>query len=208
MESFPSHITTVSHSNEIKIKEKGSIFIGQIFHVENENDAQIILERVRKKYFDATHNCYAYKIIDGKLKYSDDGEPNGTAGKRILNAINHEKLFNVLTIVTRYFGGTKLGIGPLGTAYYNAAIEVINTSAKKNQELFIKGKIRYDFEFSNLVHRLISVHNVRITSNFFDDFPGVELLIPFDSKDSFLQEIHEKSLSSLKVEVTDQYLYL
>ncbi|HOI30772.1 MAG TPA: YigZ family protein [Melioribacteraceae bacterium] len=208
MELLPSHITTVTQSYEIKFKEKGSLFIGQIFHTEDENDAQVILEGVRKKYFDATHNCYAYRITDGSIKYSDDGEPNGTAGKRILNAINHEKLFNVIIIVTRYFGGTKLGIGPLGNAYYDASIEVIKASTKNELGLYVKAKIRYDFEFSNLIHRLISQHNVKITSNFFEDLPGMEFLIPVETKDSFCREIKEKSLSKLKVEITDQYIYL
>lgn len=208
MGSLPSHIITIAQSSEIKIKEKGSLFIGQIFHIEDEDGAHKILEGVRKKYFDATHNCYAYRFTDGSVKYSDDGEPNGTAGKRILNAINHEKLFNVLIIVTRYFGGTKLGIGPLGNAYYDASMEVIKAGTKKDQELFVKGKIRYDFEYSNLVHRLISQHNVRITSNFFEDLPGMEFLIPIESKDSFCSGIRENSLSELKVEITDQYIYL
>ncbi|MCB9247399.1 MAG: YigZ family protein [Ignavibacteriales bacterium] len=68
----------------------------------------------------------------GEEKYSDDGEPNGTAGLRIYNAINHFELNNVLVVVVRYFGGTKLGVGPLGKAYYNCALEVLDSSKKSN----------------------------------------------------------------------------
>ncbi|MDZ7765436.1 MAG: YigZ family protein [Melioribacteraceae bacterium] len=98
------------------------MFIGYAAPCKNDEEAEQILEGKKKQYYDATHNCYAYKILPESIKYLDDGEPSGTAGIRILNAIQHFDLTNLIVISTRYFGGTKLGVGPLGKAYYNSAL--------------------------------------------------------------------------------------
>ncbi|MDQ7817030.1 MAG: YigZ family protein [Melioribacteraceae bacterium] len=208
MKPLPAHITTVSGSIEFRLKEKGSLFIAEVFHVEMEADVHEILIKVRKKYYDSTHNCYAYKFADESFKYSDDGEPSGTAGIRILNAINHENLFNVLVIVTRYFGGTKLGIGPLGKAYYEAAVETLIKIDKKSQQLHTKTTIKYDYEFSNLVHRLISNFSAKIEKTNFDGTPNISCLIPTESIKQFAKELELGSLSKIKVEVSNLNEYI
>ena len=112
-----------------EIEEKKSKFIGSIFYVENEEQIKQFLECTRQANKGANHNCYAYRIIlDGQVveRSSDDGEPSGTAGIQILNHIKGEELYNVLVIVTRYFGGTLLGTGGLSKAYSEATKEVIN----------------------------------------------------------------------------------
>ena len=119
---------SIKNPAESKLKVKNSIFISFLFPVSSETEIEKILKAQKKKYYDASHICYAYKLLSGKSKYSDAGEPSGSAGIRILNAINHFDLTECLIIVVRYFGGTKLGIGPLGKAYYKAAFEVIATS--------------------------------------------------------------------------------
>ena len=119
---------TIGSFNETTLKEKSSVFNAQAYPVENEEDALQIVEKTKKKYYDATHHCYAYKLTGNKIKYSDAGEPSGTAGIRILNAINHFNMQNILVIVIRYFGGTKLGVGPLGKAYYNSVIQTLKSS--------------------------------------------------------------------------------
>ena len=85
--NYPENILTVDNFAEVNYKEKSSVFIGQVYHCETENEAVNILEPIKKKHYDATHHCYAYKLITEQFKYSDDGEPNGSAGIRILNAI-------------------------------------------------------------------------------------------------------------------------
>jgi putative IMPACT (imprinted ancient) family translation regulator len=104
----PSEIRTIRTGDEVKFKEKGSLFISQPFSIENEQSATEILREIKKKYFDASHHCYAWRLSDGNFKSSDDGEPSGTAGLRIMNAIDHYDLTNLIVIVTRWFGGTKL----------------------------------------------------------------------------------------------------
>jgi uncharacterized YigZ family protein len=159
---LPEQIKTIRNSLQASIKEKASEFIAIVYPVDNEETAVNNLNEIRKKYYDATHHCYAYKIKTGEQKYSDDGEPNGTAGLRILNAIEHFDLTDVLLIVVRYFGGTKLGVGPLGKAYYNASIEVLEQSEITTKTLFQKILIEVDFNFINHVHRVINYYSAMI----------------------------------------------
>lgn len=111
-----------------EIVEKKSKFIATLFYVRNEEQAQEIIKSVKKQYFDARHNCFAYRIMSENVlteRQSDDGEPSGTAGGPLLNILAKNNLCNVLVIVTRYFGGILLGTGGLVRAYSDAAMKVI-----------------------------------------------------------------------------------
>ncbi len=114
---------TVMEPGVGEIIEKKSRFIGYIRHVETEEEANAFVLEIKKKHYDARHNCYAYCVGEEQeiLRFSDDGEPSGTAGKPILEVITGEDLKNVCVIVTRYFGGTLLGTGGLVRAYTDAA---------------------------------------------------------------------------------------
>jgi uncharacterized YigZ family protein len=160
---YPEQIITIDKFYELSSKEKGSVFIGQVYHCETEDEVHDITIGVKKKYFDASHHCFAYKFLNGKFKYSDDGEPNGSAGIRILNAIDHFKLLNVLVLVIRYFGGTKLGAGPLGKAYYSSAVNVLLEARQITKSLHQKIIIESDFNFISHVHRLLSDYEAIIT---------------------------------------------
>ena len=107
--------------------EKKSRFIGYIRHVENEEEAEAFIVEIKKKHYDARHNCSAYSVGEDKMvmRFSDDGEPSGTAGKPILEVITGNGLHNVCIVVTRYFGGTLLGTGGLVRSYTEAAKECI-----------------------------------------------------------------------------------
>ena len=108
--------------------DKKSRFIANIYHIEDEDMAVKIIEQLRKKYWDARHNCYAY-VLGGKSeiqRFSDDGEPSGTAGKPILEVITGNECGNCLCVVTRYFGGVLLGTGGLIRAYTNAAKDALS----------------------------------------------------------------------------------
>ena len=158
-------IKTIKDFREFSFKEKASEFIAIVYPVDNEATALNQLNEIRKKYFDASHHCYAYKLKSGEEKYSDDGEPKGTAGLRILNAIQHFDLSDVLLVVVRYFGGTKLWVGPLGKAYYNASIEVLNTSEIITKTLFQNILIEVDFNFVSHVHRVINHYSAIIADS-------------------------------------------
>ena len=164
---LPEQIKTINDFLQISIKEKGSEFIAIVYPVDNEENVLNHLQEIRKKYYDATHHCYAYKIKSGEQKYSDDGEPNGTAGIRILYAIEHFDLSDVMLVVVRYFGGTKLGVGPLGKAYYNTSIEVLEKAEIQSKNLFQKIEIEVDFVFISQIHRIINQFSAIISDSQF-----------------------------------------
>jgi len=162
---LPDQIKTVKNFQTSSLKEKGSEFLATVYPIDSEESALDRLNEIKKKYYNATHHCYAYKFKNGEIKYSDDGEPNGTAGIRILNAIEHFDLNDVLVIVVRYFGGTKLGVGPLGKAYYNASIDVLNVSEIVLQTLYQKLLIEVDFNFISHVHRVINHYSAIVADS-------------------------------------------
>ena len=161
---LPEQLKTIKDFHQISIKERGSEFIAIVYPVDNADTAINLLNEIRKKYFEASHHCFAYKLKNGE-KYSDDGEPKGTAGIRILNAIQHFDLSDLMLVVVRYFGGTKLGVGPLGKAYYKASIDVLNNSEILTKTLFQNILIEVDFHFVNHVHRVINHYSAIIADS-------------------------------------------
>ncbi len=204
----PFSIKTISNFTEFRIKEKGSLFIAMSFPINNESEAEEELSKIKKKYYDATHNCFAYKLTDGTIKYSDDGEPSGTAGIRILNAINHFDLNNILIIVTRYFGGTKLGVGLLGKTYYDAAYQCLLNSKILTKTLYNKLIISYNYDSSNIIHKCISKYNAIIEKNLFDEIPRIESLVAIEIKDKFINELKSHIHNKIEIKETDFFTYL
>lgn len=122
---------TIKENVSSEIVEKKSKFIANLFYVETVKEAEEIIKQINKKYFDARHNCIAYRIVENEQiveKSSDNGEPSGTAGAPMLNILQKNNLANVLIIVTRYFGGILLGTGGLVRAYSNSLLEAIENS--------------------------------------------------------------------------------
>lgn len=189
MTQIPDKIKTLVAESEFQLKEKGSSFISISKPVENDDEALSFLNQQRKKYYDATHHCYAYKLVDNKFKYSDDGEPSGTAGIRIYNAQNHFNLTNVVTIVIRYFGGIKLGVGPLGKAYYESSFRNLAESKIIEKILYYEIEIIYDFNQSKTVHHLISKHSLVIRQSLFEDQPKIICLLPSTSAIKFEADV-------------------
>ncbi|MBL1214854.1 MAG: YigZ family protein [Ignavibacteriae bacterium] len=172
-----SDILTIKKHVEFKFKEKGSQFIGLAYPAETKEEAEDHLSDIKNKYYDATHHCYCYHFLDNQFKYSDDGEPNGTAGIRILNAIQHFGLTNLLVVVVRYYGGVKLGVGPLGKAYYQGAFGVLEEAAKIKKNNYSRMKITYKFDQTSQVHHLLTKFNAVITKNLYEEKPAIEFLI-------------------------------
>lgn len=151
-------------------KEKGSKFISRMYHVVDEEEVRQIQGDVRKEFHDARHHCFAYRI-DPELdisKSSDDGEPSGTAGKPILNQIYSYELFNVLIIVIRYFGGTKLGVSGLIQAYKTAAREALENAKIVTRYLTQEIELYFEYPLMNSVMRLIKEENLKILNQGFD----------------------------------------
>lgn len=142
---FDDSYNTLEIKSEGKYTEKGSKFLAFCYPVTTENEVKEILASMKKEYFDARHHCYAYRLGWDKsvYRFNDDGEPSGTAGRPIYGQILSNDLTNVLIVVIRYFGGTKLGVSGLINAYKTAAVEAIK--ANLIQEKMIKDV--YDVEF-------------------------------------------------------------
>ena len=122
---------------EAEIVEKRSRFIGHIWRVDSEEEARAHIEAAKKKHYDARHNCWCYRIREGNVvRYSDDGEPQGTAGQPMLNVFEREDIYNVCCVVTRYFGGILLGAGGLVRAYSGTAKAALNEAGISHMRLW------------------------------------------------------------------------
>lgn len=134
---------------EAQLTEKRSRFLAFAFHVSNEEEAKSIVNTYKKKYYDARHVCYAYVLgNDGATtRANDDGEPSGTAGRPILGQIQSRNLTYALVIVVRYFGGVKLGTGPLGVAYKTAAADALD--AAETEERIVTGQFRISAPYAD-----------------------------------------------------------
>ncbi|UCD16999.1 MAG: YigZ family protein [Candidatus Zixiibacteriota bacterium] len=155
-----------------EIKIKGSKFIGRAFACEDVARAQEILNRIRKEFHDATHNCYAYRVGFGKhlvFKYSDDGEPSGTAGRPIYDQLKGQDLTNVILIVTRYYGGTKLGTGGLTHAYSTSAANTIKQAGVIEQYVTDRITVAVQLADYNVAARLICQIGAKIVQSDFAD---------------------------------------
>jgi uncharacterized YigZ family protein len=201
-------IKTISSSSESKYKEKGSVFIAKSFKIKSIEEAESFLEKIKKKFYNATHHCFAFRLQDGNLKYSDDGEPNGTAGIRILNAIDHFELTNIIIVVIRYFGGVKLGVGPLGKAYYNSAYQVIDSSKIITLKHYKKIIISADFSFISHIHRILSKHNSIIENSTFDTKANFECFSGLKEIEIISSELNEISKGEILISQSDEDYFL
>ncbi|MFA8301126.1 MAG: YigZ family protein [Hyphomicrobiales bacterium] len=153
---------SIVKSSEGLYKEKGSKFISIAIPVLSEEDIRIHLEKIKKQYYDARHHCYAYRLGEyhDKFRANDDGEPSGTAGKPILGQIQSFELTNILIVVVRYFGGTKLGASGLITAYKTAAREAIESAEFIEKTIDDRYVIHFDYPMMNEVMRVFKEENI------------------------------------------------
>ena len=139
---------TIKSDISSEIVEKKSKFIANLIKVENREEAEEKIKEIKKKYYDARHNCVAYRIVEKDSlieKASDDGEPSGTAGGPMLNILRNQNLANILVVVTRYFGGILLGTGGLVRAYSDATIKAINSADKVKKVMGIEFQISMEY---------------------------------------------------------------
>ena len=166
MENKDNYKTIDQPTEEILFKEKNSKFFGYAFPVTNTDEVKIYLEQLKKKHFGAVHFCYAYQIGMEKMEFraNDDGEPNNSAGIPIYGQIQSFGLTNILIVVVRYFGGTKLGVGGLITAYKTAAQMVLENALIVNKTINLYFKITFDYKNINKVMRIIKEKQLEIQS--------------------------------------------
>ena len=170
---------TVSASSQGLFKDRNSRFISFAFQVDSEEEVKNILKSLRKKYYDATHHCYAYAIGINReaSRQNDDGEPSGTAGKPIYGQILSRKLTNILIVVIRYYGGTRLGVNGLINAYREASSDAIAHAeiiSKTLNETFI---IEFEYAHSEKVMKAIKKENAKVLEQKYKDKCNIRLEI-------------------------------
>lgn len=202
----PKEIRVIDKKCEAELKEKNSRFIGFAFPIENEKEVQFYLKDLKKKYYDATHHCYAYKTLTSE-KYSDAGEPSGTAGVRIYNAIEHFNLTNTLVVIVRYFGGTKLGVGGLGKAYYEIAFKVLEKVEKVNKNLYQKVLIKTDFEMANKVFQIFNESGNKILNINYTDKVEFECLIISANIQQIISQLKDATNGDITINSAEMIYY-
>ena len=162
--------STIAKPHRAEIKVKGSKFIASVSSVPDKESALLFLGTIRSEFFDATHNCFAYRIgFDGmEFRAADDGEPNGSAGKPILFTINKFELSDIIVVVTRYFGGTKLGVGGLARAYSQAAELALSECEVKTIHRTIQVKVMCIYEDVTTIKKLIDEYGVSYNESYSD----------------------------------------
>lgn len=166
MEIKDTFKTIASPSTEILFKEKNSKFFGYAFPVTTEEEIKFHLDKLRKKHFGAGHFCYAFQLGTDTLffRINDDGEPNNSAGMPIYGQIQSFGLTNVLVVVVRFFGGVKLGVGGLISAYKTAAQMALEESIILEKTIDVHFQISFDYKNINKVMRIIKEKNLEIIS--------------------------------------------
>ena len=152
-------------SAESEFEEKRSRFISHVFLVESEAEARARIDEMKKKYYDARHNCWCFVLHDGTVRYGDDGEPQGTAGQPMLNVFQRENVENVVCIVTRYFGGILLGAGGLTRAYAKAAKDALDKAGKARMQPFSVLLLECPYPMFERIKLLVEGHEGRIESS-------------------------------------------
>ena len=199
---------TIKETSSAEIVEKKSKFIANIFYVESIEDVENKLKEIRKKYYDAKHNCFAFRLDkDNISRFSDDGEPSGTAGSPMLNILEGRNLSNVLVIVTRYFGGILLGTGGLVRAYSDATIKAIE-NANIVSKVF-GNVVNIEVEYKDLDNFKYYLKNENIN---IEDISYVEkIIIKIELTDEELKKINqlknERKLNINKINIiTKKYI--
>jgi uncharacterized YigZ family protein len=166
-----------SETDQVLFKEKSSKFFGYGFPIQAENEVKPIIEVLRKKHFGAVHFCYAYQIGSEKVQFraNDDGEPSNTAGMPIYGQIQSFEITNVLIVVVRYFGGTKLGVGGLISAYKSTALMVIEVALIIEKTIDVHYIILFDYKNMNKVMRVIKEKNIKIITQKMEDICEIEI---------------------------------
>ncbi len=162
---------TISSASQGIYKEKGSKFLAFAFPIFSEEEFKNHLAQLKKDYHDARHHCYAFKrgLTENEYRYSDDGEPNNSAGKPIYGQILSKNITNVAIIVVRYFGGTKLGVGGLVTAYKEAAADALNNAEIIEQSVQNFYRLNFDYVVMNEVMNFVKQHHLQITNHLFEE---------------------------------------
>ena len=189
---------------EDEFTEKKSRFIGRVWLVETEEEALEKIQQMKKQHYDATHNCWAYIIKDGAVRFSDDGEPGGTAGMPMLQVLQREGLFNVVCVVTRYFGGILLGAGGLVRAYTKGAKIAVDAAGKSMKRVWTVLYVPCPYSFYERVKLEVAAFDGIIRQTDFGSEVELEILMPEAQGQAFLNRLVDMSAGNIEGMITAQ----
>ena len=198
---------TILTNESAEIVEKKSKFIANIFYVENTEEAEEKIKFIKKKYYDAKHNCIAYRVAENDKiveKSSDDGEPSGTAGGPMLNILQKSNLCNVVVIVTRYFGGILLGTGGLVRAYSDATQKVIENCLKVYKVEGIEIEVKLDYSNLDIFKYYCKNNDIRITQIDYSEYIVLKIQMEKNRKNIFLKDIETKTINIKEYQVLQE----
>jgi uncharacterized YigZ family protein len=190
---------TIEKECEGQFKDRGSKFFAFAFPVSDENEVKEKLDTLRKKYHDARHHCYAWKLgaNPGTSRSNDDGEPSNSAGKPIMNQIEQQSLTNVLVVVVRYFGGTLLGVGGLINAYKTATANCLGNARITKKNISVTYRIAFEYSDMNIVMKIIKDHELEAFDQSFDLSCSLKLKV--NLKDSTAVEKKFSTIESCEI---------
>ena len=194
----------ILESKEAEIVEKKSRFIANIAVVGSEEEALEFIDKIKKKYYDARHNCYAYIIgEDGnKKKCSDDGEPQRSAGMPMMEVLENQGYFDIVAVVTRYFGGTLLGVGGLIRAYQGAVIEGLDKSKSGEIRSGFRAKYRFGYDFYGKIKYIAESENIVIEDTVFDEMVNISFIF----EDSRYERLQKKLVEETNANIEQLFL--
>ena len=200
----------ILETKETEIVEKKSRFIANIAAVASEEDAIEFIEKIKKKYYDARHNCYAYIIGDkgDKKKCSDDGEPQRSAGMPMMEVLENQGYFDIVAVVTRYFGGTLLGVGGLIRAYQGAVIEGLNASVSGEIQEGFRAKYRFGYDFYGKIKYIAESENIVIEDTLFDETVTISLIFNDSESERLQKKLVEETNANIERLLLEKIKYI
>ena len=196
------------HLKEIEITK--SLFITQLFPVKSAEEAELTLLKVREKYKDATHNCYAYIVGDNgiQMRMSDDGEPQGTAGAPMLEVLKKRGVSDTLAVVTRYFGGVKLGANGLVGAYSRCVAETLNEVGTVTYTPTVFSRLSLDYTYYGKLLAKLELLEVKIVNKDFSGAVSLDCAVKESRWQEFLETVASLTAGEGKVVETDRRYYV
>lgn len=186
---------------EAEFTEKRSSFLGHVRMVETEDEAKTFVAEMKKKYYDARHNCWCYIIKDGAVRYSDDGEPQGTAGIPMLEVLKREGVTNVVCVVTRYFGGVLLGTGGLLRAYTKSAKDALDAAGISVVRRWVKAELACTYSLLERLKLECTAANGLVSDVEYSTDVCLKLLLPEDGVEDFSRRIADVTAGASRLAI-------
>ena len=191
---------------EAEFIEKKSRFIGHVWCVESEEEALSRIQEMKKQHYDASHNCWAYVIRDGAMRFSDDGEPGGTAGNPMMQVLQREQLYNVVCVVTRYFGGILLGAGGLVRAYTKGAKIAIDAAGKSMKRVWTVLYVPCPYTYYERMKLEVEAFGGVIRKTDFGSEVELEILVAAPKTRAFLEKLTDMTAGTVDaLEIGQEY---